>query len=176
MYTEAQRRAHILGLQQDLRVIYAETGDPLPYISGKYDAHTENAIRLFQRRHSLPMTGKTDLSTWDRVVHEANQVRSRTALPLAVRIFPHATLTVSPGDSGRFVYILQAMLNGLGEQFPLLLPLPHTGVYDAATERVVIALQRVSGLQQTGQLDAETWNVLAHLYSHVIMRTDNILD
>lgn len=176
MYTEDQRQEHILGLQKDLRVIHANTGDRLPYLSGKYDHYTEEAVRLFQTRHNLPITGKTDLSTWDQIVHEANQVRSQTAIPLAVRIFPHASLTVGAGDRGRFVYILQAMLNSLAQHFPSLLPLSYTGIYDAPTEQAIAALQRTASLPVTGQLNADTWNILADLYSHLMTRTHDILD
>lgn len=176
MYTEEQRRSHVRGLQQDLRVIDAAFDEPLPRISGVYDEPTEQAVRRFQQRFGLPVTGKADLSTWDRIVQESNLIRSRTALPLAVRIFPNAALTAAPGDHGRFLYILQGILNGLTGQFPALPPLAYTGVYDPSTERAVAALQRTAGLRTTGRLDADTWNALAHLYSHVGLRADNFLD
>ena len=167
MYTEEQRREHIRGLQQDLRVIQAAQDAPLPKISGVYDSLTEDAVRRFQRQSGLPVTGKTDLTTWDRIVQQANSTRSRTALPLAVRVFPSALYRVGPGDQGRFLYILQGILNGLAAVYSNLSPLPYTGVYDDATARSISALQRASGLRATGRLDADTWNALAYLYSHV---------
>ena len=48
----------------------------------------------------------------------------------------------------------------------------YTGIYDQATENSVTALQRTAGLQATGRLDADTWNAMAHLYSHVGNRPD----
>lgn len=176
MYTEDQRRAHVRGLQMDLRVIQAALGEPMPKVSGVYDIETEQSVRRFQRRFGLPVTGQADLSTWDRIVQEANLVRSRTALPLAVRVFPSAVQIVSPGDHGRFVYILQGILNGLAMQYPDLLPLPYTGVYDEQTVRAVRRLQQSAGLRTTGLLDADTWNALAHLYSHVGLRSEDFLD
>lgn len=175
MYTEEQREQHVLGLQKDLRMIHAKNGDTQPHISGIYDDHTEQAVRAFQLRYKLPVTGKADLTTWDRIVHESNLIRNRNAAPLAVRIFPHAALIVSPGDEGRFVYILQAMLNGLHREFPHLLPLQYTGIYDIPTERVTKSLQRAAGLPQTGRIDAGTWDMLARLYSHITQRSDSIL-
>lgn len=176
MYRQEQNRAHILGLQKDLRMLCAQTGDPQPSISGRYDAATREAIRRFQLRHHLPVTGKTDLSTWDHIVHEANQMRSRIALPLAVRIFPHTGLTIRLGDSGRFIYLLQAMLNSLRTQFPALLPLSYTGIYDHATELVVFALQHAAALPETGRLNAQTWRVLAQLYTHAAICAADIPD
>ena len=176
MYTEEQRRAHVRGLQQDLRMIQNAQNLPLPKISGVYDAPTVQAVRQFQLRAGLPVTGETDLSTWDRIVQEANHLRAQTALPLAVRIFPGAAQVAAPGDRGRFLYILQGILNGLSAQYPALLPLPYTGVYDAATERAVRRLQQNSGLPATGRLDAATWNALAYLYSHAGLRAENFLE
>ena len=172
MYTEEQRREHIRGLQQDLRVIQAAQEEPLPQINGVYDALTENAVRRFQRQQGLPATGKTDLTTWDRIVQEANHTRSRTALPLAVRVFPSALYRVGPGDQGRFLYILQGILNGLATLYSNVPAPDYTGIYDQATENSVTALQRTAGLQATGRLDADTWNAMAHLYSHVGNRPD----
>lgn len=167
MYTDEQRASHISGLQQDLRVIHAKFNDVLPKISGVYDSFTEDAVKRFQRRFGLPVTGKTDLTTWDRIVHESNLIRSQTAIPLAVRVFPCAAHTVSFGDSGRFIYILQAILNGLSERFSYLSPVDYTGIYDKPTENAVKALQKNAGLRPTGQLDVETWNAIAFLYSFV---------
>ncbi|MBS6546895.1 MAG: peptidoglycan-binding protein [Clostridiaceae bacterium] len=176
MYTQEQRRAHVRGLQQDLRVVQAALGEPLPKVSGVYDDATEHAVQRFQRHFGLPVTGKADLSTWDRIVQEANLVRSRTAIPLAVRVFPSALQIVAPGDHGRFLYILQAMLNGLSAQYPALLPIPYTGIYDDATERAIRQLQQSCGLPVTGRLNADTWNTLAHLYSHIGLRSEDFLD
>lgn len=170
MYTDEQRREHIRGLQQDLRVLQAAQDAPLPVISGVYDSLTENAVRRFQQQYGLPVTGQTDLTTWDRIVQEANRARSSVALPLAVRVFPSALLQVGPGDQGRFLYILQAILNGLAAEYGNFPPLEYTGVYDEPTAGAVLLLQRTAGLRPTGRLDAGTWNALAHLYSNVGLR------
>lgn len=174
MYTDEQRREHICGLQQDLRVIQGSAAGPK--ISGTYDEATTQAVKRFQQQNHLPVTGQTDIQTWDMIVQQANAIRSRTAQPLAVRIFPNAAQVVLPGDRGRFLYILQGMFNGLLAQFPTCLPLVYTGIYDAATEHAVSILQRSAGLPVNGRLDASTWNAFAHLYSNDGLQTDNFLD
>src|SRR5699024_8560140 len=99
MYSDEQRIEHIRGLQQDLRVIHAKNDESLPKISGVYDVLTEDAVKRFQRRFGLPVTGKTDLTTWDKIVHESNLIRSKNSIPLAVRVFPNAMYVVSLGDT-----------------------------------------------------------------------------
>ena len=75
MYTQEQRRAHVRGLQQDLRVVQAALGEPLPKVSGVYDDATEHAVQRFQRHFGLPVTGKADLST-SRTQPHRNPARS----------------------------------------------------------------------------------------------------
>lgn len=171
MYSNEQLISHIRGLQQDLRVINAKHGEPLPKISGVYDKLTENAVKIFQRKFGLPVTGQTDLSTWDKIVQESNLIRSQNAIPLAVRVFPDATSIISVGDRGRFIYILQGILNGIAITFPDIGVIAYTGVYDAETERAVSILQKNAGLPITGKLNSATWNTIAFLYSHVANST-----
>lgn len=47
----------------EIGIIY-NTFDALE-INGEYDAETENIIRDFQERNSLPVTGEVDRTTWD---------------------------------------------------------------------------------------------------------------
>lgn len=173
MYSDEQRMEHIRGLQQDLRVIHAKNDELLPKISGVYDVLTENAVKRFQRRFGLPITGKTDLTTWDKIVHESNLIRSKNAIPLAVRVFPNAMFIVSTGDTGRFIYILQGILNGLAIEFPYLPKIDYTGIYDCNTEQAVKILQKNSGLPSTGKLDADTWNAISFLYSNIALELED---
>ncbi len=173
MYSDEQRMEHIRGLQQDLRVIHAKNDELLPKISGVYDVLTENAVKRFQRRFGLPITGKTDLTTWDKIVHESNLIRSKNAIPLAVRVFPNAMFIVSTGDTGRFIYILQGILNGLAIEFPYLPKIDYTGIYDCNTEQAVKILQKNSGLPSTGKLDADTWNAISFLYSNIAVELED---
>lgn len=173
MYTDEQKTSHISGLQQDLRVIHNKYNDILPKISGVYDSSTEDAVKRFQQRFGLPITGQTDLNTWDRIVHESNLIRSQKAIPLAVRVFPNAAYTATLGDQGRFIYILQAILNGISSRFSYLPSVEYTGTYDNATQDFVKSLQKNAGLPITGNLNADTWNAIAFLYSHVGHSIDN---
>lgn len=173
MFSDEQLIEHIRGLQQDLRVINAKHDELLPKISGVYDVLTEDAVKRFQRRFGLPITGKTDLTTWDKIVHESNLIRSKNSLPLAVRVFPNAMYVVSLGDTGRFIYILQGILNGLAIEFPYLPKIDYTGVYDCNTEQAIKILQKNSGLPPTGKLDAATWNSISFLYSNIAVSLED---
>lgn len=45
--------------------------------SGTYDAETEDAIRQFQEKNRLPVTGKVDKATWNRIVREYSNLEKR---------------------------------------------------------------------------------------------------
>ena len=40
--------------------------------TGIYDEPTENAVKVFQMRNSLPVTGKTDVLTWNSIANQYN--------------------------------------------------------------------------------------------------------
>ena len=77
------------------------------------------------------------------------------------------------GDTGRFVYILQGILNGLAIEFPYLPKIDYTGVYDCNTEQAIKILQKNSGLPSTGKLDAATWNAISFLYSNIAVSLED---
>lgn len=166
MYTTEERREQVRGLQRDLRLLGLNGHiSPVVSLSGVYDTVTTRAVRDFQGKHSLPPTGRTDLDTWNAIVLESNQVRIETGEPLFVRIFPAADFVLRPGDSGRLVVIVQALLSGIAPHFGFPL-LELSGQYDAPTVQVVSCLQRAAGLPITGVFDNRTWNYLAGLYSN----------
>ena len=166
IYTEAQRREHVRGLQRDLRIIgLAGTIVPLVAISGTYDSTTAAAVRDFQKKNGLPVNGQTDLATWQGVVEASNRLRALGSVGFPVRVFPGPDFTLQPGDSGRSVYLLQALLNGLPPHFQSQPLVPFTGVYDTETAAAVSAMQRTLRLPATGVLNRASWDGLAALFT-----------
>ena len=45
-----------------------------------------------------------------------------------------------------------------------------TGLLDEATEKALLALQKIANLPRTGCLDAATWRSLSHLYTLQALR------
>lgn len=80
--------------------------------------------------------------------------------------FPQNSDTVvTLGDSGYFVYILQAMICAIGQLYGNILMPPVTGIYDLSTRDAVRQLQSVAALETTGSVNLKTWNRLASLYN-----------
>lgn len=69
------------------------------------------------------------------------------------------------GDSGESVVQLQVMLNQVARDYPALPRIqPANGVFDAATERAVLAFQRIFNLTPDGIVGNATWYKLVYLY------------
>ena len=69
--TESLLGQPIRSLQTMLRVL-AENVDEYKTLipDGIYGPDTMAAVRVFQRRNRLPVTGVTDLETWNRIAEE----------------------------------------------------------------------------------------------------------
>lgn len=167
IYTQEQLRQHNLNLQVDLRELGLFEGlQPLVALSGMYDTVTHRAVAQFQRQHGMRITGNTDLLTWDAIVAAANASRARRANGIPVRIFPWADYLVQPGDSGRLVYIVQSLINGVVPHFPSIPAVPYSGEYGEETIAAVRELQRVLSLPDSGIMDSFTWDGLSALYTN----------
>ena len=67
MPTEIEKTA-VANLQRYLRTLYYfdDTLSPTP-VDGVYDRATEEAVRRFQKTEELPVTGRVDQETWERL-------------------------------------------------------------------------------------------------------------
>lgn len=109
---------------------------------GRYGPATATALRTFQERHRLPVTGTLD--AWTAVVLE------RSVAPAPAPAASNTTL--SPGSSGPAVLALQRRLIAVGAR-------PTGGAdghYGAATRRAVARVQGWFGLPATGVVDTRT--------------------
>lgn len=104
----------------------------------EYGAGAANAMALFQRRNGLPVTGKCDKATYEKLYSE-------DALPFALE----------KGDTGDEVQSIQDRLMELG-----YLSAPGMGVFDEETEDAVLRFCSKNGLEQTPAVSAEMIELL----------------
>ncbi len=156
----------IRSLQTMLRVI-AEDDGTLPSLipDGIYGQDTMNAVSAFQRRYSLPVTGITDLITWDAIVaaYEPALIRLDAAQPIEILFEPGQVFR--KGESSPHLYLLQSMLLVLAKAHPSIDVPTHSGSIDPETSQALAAFQILAGLPPTGELDRITWKYLVHHYT-----------
>lgn len=164
-FTNAQKKQHIHEIQRYLHTLsYFNDAIPRVIPDGFYGKETALAVRAFQREYGLPETGSVDHTTWNRIVEAYKSLLH--AKPLAYNLFPSSGYVLRKGDSGLLVYVVEAMLNAIGESYDNMPALKVTGVYDASTEAAVKRFQSRVGIPQNGNVDSGTWNMLVRASEH----------
>ena len=155
----------IRSLQTMLRVI-AEN-DPVHeriVPDGIYGPETLSAVSTFQRLHGLPVTGISDNQTWDAVVavYEQALIEQLDSEPLQVVLNPGQV--IRKGERHPHMYLVQAILAVLAEEYDSIIRPDASGLLDEATADALASFQALSGLPATGNLDKHTWHHLALQY------------
>ena len=155
----------IRSLQTMLRVI-AENDDRLLSVvpDGVYGNDTVRAVSAYQRSVGLPVTGVADQETWDAIVssYEIALVEQVEAQPLKIILDPKQV--IRRGERNPNVYIAQAILLVLSEQYAGITAPGMTGVLDIPTANSLSSFQSMNLLPVTGELDKHTWKHLALQY------------
>ena len=155
----------VRSLQTMLRVIsQIVESQPSLVPDGIYGVQTMGAVSAFQRDHGLPVTGVTDLTTWEAIVAEYEQaiVQVGPAQPLGLTLEPGQVITMDQRDPN--IYVLQAVLTVMSKATPSITPPGFTGVLDEATAHSLATFQALAGLPESGHLDKVTWKHLAVHY------------
>lgn len=157
-YTERQA---IRNLQRYLRFLAEYDQDIVTVpIDGIYDTQTAQAIRAFQQKYALPVTGIVDQATWEAIYAAYLEAVERHDRTPRVHLFPRtpANYEATLGEESAFVAILQLLLGELTAVYDDFPPPTVTGRFDAATEEAVRLFQTASHLPATGRVDLRTWN------------------
>ncbi len=153
-------------LQRYLRQLaYFDENIPLIPIDGNDGSDTTDAIRAFQARSGLPVTGVADRETWEAIYEDYLVSLENEAMPSGFSPFPNKPrgYSVKLGDEGFIVSSIQHMLEEISVFFPIT-PLEVTGIYDDRMRDAVSELQARYLLPVTGEVDKLTWNALVRLY------------
>lgn len=151
----------VRSLQTMLRIIAAHHDD-LPSVipDGIYSQQTANAVSAFQRKFGLPVTGITDQGTWEMIVsvYQPALIHVSPAEPLQIILEPNQV--IHSGEEHHSIYLIQAMLTSMAKDYGSIPEPPISGTLDSGTSESLIAFQRLSGLDVTGELDKITWKHL----------------
>ena len=169
MPTEIEKTA-VANLQRYLRTLYYfdDTLSPTP-VDGVYDRATEEAVRRFQKTEELPVTGRVDQETWERLFARYEKEKNFRRAPSRIAHFPRVPpdYRVGVGEEQFLVRVIQHALQEIALDFTFPSAVPQSGRYDEDTANAVRILQRVSGLPEDGEVDRATWEELARYYNHL---------
>lgn len=155
----------VRSLQTMLRVLSAVFPD-LPRVNpdGIYGESTEKAVRAFQSRENLPITGTADNDTWNRLADCYLRHGPAVLPPEPLSISWNPGQVILPGEENLHLFLMQAMMAALAALYAEAEPPAVTGRYDAATKKAVLKLQALFGLEPDGVIDQRFWAHLSRLY------------
>ena len=169
MPSEIEKSA-VANLQRYLRTLYYfdDTLSPTP-VDGVFDRATEEALRRFQESEGLPVTGRADLETFERLFARYKKEKAFRRAPARIAHFPRVPsgYRVRVGEEQFLVRVIQHALQEIAIDFTFPAAVPQSGRYDEDTASAVRVLQRVSGLPEDGEVDRATWEALAAYYNHL---------
>ncbi len=152
----------IRSLQTMLRTIAQMEPDQLNVIpDGIYSDQTADAVRSFQQRHGLPVTGVADGETWEHIVKAYDKARVDVERAAPVQITLNPGQVIRRNEENHKVFLIQTMLLIMSFLVDEIPEVEYTGVLDAQTQRAVLAFQLKAGLRPTGEIDKRTWKALA---------------
>ena len=153
-------------LQKYLRQLaYFDENIPFVPLDGNSGSATADALRAYQARRGLPVTGIADQETWEALYEDYLISLEEEAPPSRFSPFPSELkgYALRVGDEGFAVAAVQHMLEEISVFFPIK-PVAVTGIYDEATRDAVSEVQARYLLPVTGEVDKLTWNALVRLY------------
>ncbi len=164
----ANEKEAIRNIQRYLRQLSYEYPEiPTPPVDGIFETTTANSLKAFQQMAALPVTGKADRETFERLFEEYEASLLRNSSPVPIAHFPRISTgyALQEGDESFLVRLLQYALRELSIIYGGAEDLEETGVYDTDTADAVKDFQKRNGLPQTGEVDRITWDTLANVYN-----------
>ncbi|MBR0350045.1 MAG: peptidoglycan-binding protein [Clostridia bacterium] len=134
-------------------------------VDGIFGQETYDAVLTFQKKNKLKVDGVVGRSTWN-AIQDAYDGILRTLPPryknYSNLIYPGYFITT--GATGDVVRQLQRYLRVIGQNNPSVPVISVDGQYGSRTKAAVEAVQRLNGLEPTGQVGPITWNAIIDLY------------
>ncbi len=153
MYIQNDTAAAIRRIQDYLFEIHLYEG--ISYIAprdGIYGNTTREAVREFQSRSKLPMTGIVDLVTFEALRDTARKYSEENARD--THLYSPQGFPLRPGSRGADIDVLHALLRSIAEYERDLPPVPRTSYYSEETAVAIRYMQKKFQIQEDGIVSA----------------------
>ncbi len=144
----------------------------IPTIDGNFGSSTDQAVRTFQEIFDLDVDGVVGKSTWYKISYIYSSVTklAETLGEGISEISPEdvPTVTISLGDTGEYVLLLQRLLNYISVFYPSVPSVTEDSIFGSATRDAVIQFQRTFGINMTGIVTSAVWDILYRVYIDII--------
>ena len=155
----------IRDLQTMLRVLTKFDREEGPIVpDGIYGQKTAQAVAEFQKKHNMPVTGVTDLTTWEAILDAYIPVRTHMEPACTLEPILNPRQVICKGEKHAHLYLVRGILTVISKRFRAVPSPGFTGTLDEATETSLCSFQKLCGLTVTGTVDKITWKHLALQY------------
>ena len=140
----------------------------LPYVAmdGIFGQETYDAVLTFQSLYGLDVDGIVGRNTWDMI--QDAYVGVLNSLPDEYSSYSsllYPGYIIPTGASGKVVEQLQTFLKTIADNNSAVPQVTVDGYYGNQTKNAVLAIQKLQGLEQNGQVGVLTWNAIVNLYN-----------
>lgn len=139
---------------------------------GIFGYATEQAVRKFQEIFNLTADGVVGKQTWNELTRVWAGVKQLSELTSEGVGYEEITLqytqTISPGDAGVRVLVMQHYLDFIAQYETSINAPTMTGTYDDQTVQSVESFEKLYGLPVDSNVNEVTWNAIYDVYTGII--------
>lgn len=155
----------VRSLQTMLRAISQYDSDVLPVIpDGIYSGDTMASVSSFQKKHSLPVTGVTDIDTWYAVADEYRHAMVEIGPAEPVNPVLQKGQIIRAKEVNDHLYMIHGMLRAIHDHYSSVPNVSCNNVHDDVSVAAIRWLQVRAGIEPTGDITRLTWKFLSRLY------------
>ena len=169
MYRLDDENAAVAEVQRFLYMLSTTTSPDIPRVAvdGIWGAETADAVIAFQRMQGLEENGKVNYETFEALYYEytvaLSDIESRSYL-ISYQGFPLKRNMMNDD-----VLLLHLIITEIQKEYGYLTEVSKSTYYSETTEKAVVELQGIFGIEESGEVDADT-------FSRLIFEMDSIKD
>lgn len=153
----------IASLQTFLRQIaYYYEDLPSVFPNGIFDEQTQTAVKAFQRKFGLSVTGTVDLETWNSVIAEYFDIMQE--ITVTGSVYPDSWFIIEPYESSDHLIVMQAMMQGISEKYENIPDVEISGIQKDDSIEITKCFQHIFGFEETGIIDNFLWKNIETMY------------
>lgn len=172
---DSKNRSLTIREQQEYLNILARTHEKIPTVNpdGIAGPETEAAMRAFQKEFGIDAgEDGADYLSWKTLIRECRKEALKTGAGLGIYALPNAAVLDGIDRCPELIAVLQLMLDVL---CPLSPELPDQNVDGRRDKAFLVGIrwiQRTWGLEETGEVDLQTYNALVTTFNDYMQKIE----